>query len=52
MYQNDRKFIHELAKTPGMREDFLFSGEAVYDWELEAYEMCIRDRYNATDEHL
>lgn len=37
VYQNDRKFIHELAKTPGMREDFLFSGEAVYDWELEAY---------------
>lgn len=37
VYQNDRKFILDLAKTEGMRKDFLFAGEAVYDWELEAY---------------
>jgi len=39
VYQNDREFIYMLMKQPGLREDFLFAGEAVYDWELEAYSL-------------
>ena len=37
VYQNDRQFIRMLEKMPGLRPDFLFAGEACYDWELEAY---------------
>ena len=37
VYSNDRKFVYALQETPGLAEDFLFSGEALYDWEFEAY---------------
>ena len=37
VYQDDREFIYMLAKTPGLREDFMMAGEACYDWEMEAY---------------
>ena len=37
VYENDRSFIRMLQKTPGLREDFLFAGEALYDDEYEVY---------------
>ena len=39
VYAKDREFIRELEKMPGLREDFLFAGEALYDWELETYHL-------------
>lgn len=39
VYSNDCNFIRELAKEEGLREDFLFSGEALYDWEQEVYSL-------------
>ena len=47
VYRNDRKFIAILRETEGLREDFLMSGEACYDWELEEYGLAYfrsRDR--------
>lgn len=37
VYERDRDFIKMLQKAPGLRKDFLFAGEALYDWELEVY---------------
>ena len=37
VYKNDRLFVERLRKTEGLRPDFLFSGEACYDWELDEY---------------
>ena len=40
VYANDRKLIQNFSKISGpVRPDFLFSGEATYDWELEAYHL-------------
>lgn len=39
VYSRDCSFIEELAKEEGLREDFLFSGEALYDWEQEVYSL-------------
>jgi len=40
VYANDRKLIQNFEKITGQaRSDFLFAGEACYDWELEAYHL-------------
>lgn len=39
VYKNDREFIKMLRKTEGLSKDFLFAGEACYDWEMEEYEL-------------
>jgi hypothetical protein len=40
VYANDRKLIENFAKISGpARPDFLFAGEACYDWEMEAYQL-------------
>jgi hypothetical protein len=40
VYQNDREFVRMLRGVEGVPEDFLFAGEACYDWELEEYELA------------
>jgi hypothetical protein len=38
VYANDRKLIENFARLSGpVDPDFLFAGEACYDWEMEAY---------------
>lgn len=39
VYKNDREFVKMLRKTEGLSKDFLFAGEACYDWEMEEYEL-------------
>jgi hypothetical protein len=39
VYANDREFIRRLEKAPGLRPDFMFAGEALYDWEYEVYSL-------------
>ena len=39
VFKNDRAFVQMLRRTPGLPEDFLFAGEAGYDWEYEEYEL-------------
>jgi hypothetical protein len=40
VYANDRVLIHDFDHVVrGARPDFLFAGEAVYDWELDAYQL-------------
>jgi hypothetical protein len=40
VYANDRKLIHNFSKlVEKTRPDFLFSGEACYDWEMDAYHL-------------
>jgi hypothetical protein len=40
VYANDRKLIHNFARISARTNpDFLFSGEACYDWEMEAYHL-------------
>jgi len=36
-YANDRELIHRFRRMLHGREDFLFAGEAIYDWEFDAY---------------
>lgn len=39
VYANDRELINRLARMAhAMNTEFLFAGEDVYDWELEAYQ--------------
>ena len=39
-YANDRKLIENFSKIAlPVRGDFLFAGEACYDWEMEAYHL-------------
>ena len=40
VYQNDRELIKRFRRTPGIPADFLMSGEACYDWEMEAYQLA------------
>ena len=40
VYKNDRELIKRFRKTPGIPEDFLMSGEACYDWEMEVYQLA------------
>ena len=37
VYKNDRAFVERMRRTENLRDDFLFSGEACYDFELEQY---------------
>lgn len=39
VYANDCKLIDEFNKMLPQVNDFLFSGEACYDWEFEAYHL-------------
>lgn len=40
VYANDRKLIFNFKKLSGpANPDFLFAGEACYDWEMEAYHL-------------
>lgn len=40
VYANDRKLIHNFASlSDPVNPEFLFSGEACYDWEFEAYHL-------------
>jgi hypothetical protein len=36
-YANDRELIRRFRSRIGDRTDFLFAGEAIYDWEFEEY---------------
>jgi hypothetical protein len=39
-YANDRLLIHRFARLSGpVNRDFLYAGEACYDWELDAYHL-------------
>jgi hypothetical protein len=39
VYANDRKLIENFSKLVLLNKEFLFAGEACYDWELEAYQL-------------
>ena len=39
VYSRDREFIERLRRTPGMREDFMMAGEAIYDQEYDVYNL-------------
>ena len=40
VYANDRKLIQNFSQlSDPFRPDFLFAGEACYDWEFEAYQL-------------
>jgi len=40
VYANDRELIHRFARlSASVRPDYLFAGEAIYDWEFEAYHL-------------
>lgn len=40
VYANDRELIRRFAKlTASSKPDFLYAGEACYDWEFEAYHL-------------
>ncbi|AEE96388.1 DUF6259 domain-containing protein [Mahella australiensis] len=39
VYANDRKLIQNFARMVQDKPDFLFAGEACYDWEFEAYHL-------------
>ena len=39
VYSNDRKLIQNFIRLIPEGRDFLFCGEACYDWEMEAYHM-------------
>ncbi len=40
VYANDRELIHRFRRiVEPVRQDFLFAGEACYDWELEVYHL-------------
>ena len=41
VYANDRQLIYNFGQmTAAEHPDFLFAGEACYDWELEAYHLA------------
>jgi hypothetical protein len=41
VYANDRKLIHNFTQiSDRTRQDFLYAGEACYDYELEAYHLA------------
>lgn len=39
VYANDRAFIQRLQALDGVPKEFLFAGEACYDWEMEVYQL-------------
>lgn len=51
VYANDRLLIHNFAKIAlPANPEFLFAGEACYDWELEAYHLSYHRSENT--EHI
>ena len=45
VWQNDSGLVEMFRKIPGLRGDFLFSGEACHDWQFDQYELAyIRSR--------
>ncbi len=47
VYANDRHLIQRLRAMAGRRTaDFLFAGEACYDWELETYSLSYHRSWN------
>lgn len=39
VYSDDRQLIARLRRRPGVGQEFLFAGEAPYDWMFEEYEL-------------
>ncbi|MCK5249043.1 MAG: hypothetical protein KAJ98_03710, partial [Spirochaetaceae bacterium] len=39
VYANDRKLIENFSKLTEDHNDFLYAGEACYDWELDTYQL-------------
>jgi hypothetical protein len=50
VYANDRKLIQNFAAITANNPDFLYSGEACYDWEMEAYQLSYHRSENK--EHI
>lgn len=51
VYANDRRLIQNFAQLlPKDRMEFLFAGEACYDWEFEAYQLSYHRSENR--EHI
>lgn len=50
VYANDRKLIQNFASLIADKPDFLFAGEACYDWEMEAYQLSYHRSENK--EHI
>ena len=49
VYANDRQLIHNFSEmTATEHPEFLFAGEACYDWELEAYHLAY---FRSEDKH-
>ena len=49
VHQNDNALIEMFRKTPGLRPDFLFAGEACHDWEFAQYNLAYfrsRDKWH------
>ena len=46
VYSNDRELIKRFRKTPGIPEEFLMTGEACYDWEMEVYQIAYCRTYS------
>ena len=45
VWQDDSALVEMFRRTPGLRPDFLFSGEACHDWQFDQYELAyIRSR--------
>ena len=50
-YANDRELIHRFSHiSDAQKPDFLYAGEACYDWELEAYHLSYHRSENK--EHI
>ena len=48
-YSNDRELVRRFMRLPGLRDDFLFAGEACYDWQFEVYALSYfrsRDKWH------
>lgn len=39
VYANDRELIHRFAQLTTGNPDFVYAGEACYDWEFESYQL-------------
>jgi hypothetical protein len=50
VYANDRKLIQNFSGLTSGNSEFLFAGEACYDWEMEAYHLSYHRSENK--EHI
>ncbi|TVR50942.1 MAG: hypothetical protein EA426_20455 [Spirochaetaceae bacterium] len=48
VYANDRELIRRLRNTARDRDEFLFAGEACYDWEFEEYHLSYHRSWSKT----